>query len=421
MYTPPCSVIDSGHLTSIAVKAKTRGSRKCSGLLASLGAAAFLCVSQAAMAATAPSLGSESTYGIVSETYTNTVSGTTINGTSSQPAVCYTTGPSVAPTITGTTVTPCPAATGTDQDAALADLNSQVCTSIGSAVALDTYSVGGGTPGVFPPGCYSSTGAMSVTTGTTVTLSGAGVYIFRPGGALDPADNSHVVTEGGACANNVFWTPIGATTIGANSSFVGNVFRGSAAGLSITLGSTVNFEGRALAFGSTVKTDTDTITVPNPGACAEATLPTVTVSKVSNGGVGAFSFTGTNGFTSQSITTITSGVAVAGAAQSLTAAGVSTTITETAPPAGYTLASISCTGLGSGGTATSNIPGRSVALDTAATAAGAAIACTFTNTLGAQVLPTSIPTLSEWAMILLASLMALVGLVQLRRRGGTGF
>jgi hypothetical protein len=28
---------------------------------------------------------------------------------------------------------------------------------------------------------------MSITTGATLTLSGDGVYIFRPGGALDPA------------------------------------------------------------------------------------------------------------------------------------------------------------------------------------------------------------------------------------------
>jgi hypothetical protein len=46
--------------------------------------------------------------------------------------------------------------------------------------------------------------------------------------------------------------------------------------------------------------------------------------------------------------------------------------------------------------------------------------CTFTNTY-AQVLPASIPTLSEWSMIFLATLMALVGLVQVRRRKGQRF
>ena len=108
-------------------------------------------------------------------------------------------------------------------------------------------------------------------------------------------------------------------------------------------------------------------------------LPTVTLTKVSNGGVGGFTFTGTNGWSSQTITTVTSGVGVNGATQTLTAAATSTTITETIP-AGYTLASVSCTGLGSGGTATPNLGTGALVLDAAAAAAGANIACTFTNT-----------------------------------------
>ena len=68
-----------------------------------------------------------------------------------------------------------------------------------------------------------------------------------------------------------------------------------------------------------------------------------------------------------------------GTTQTLTAAGFSTSITESAPPVGYTLTGISCTGLGSGGTATNNLVTRTVTLDAAATAAGSAIACTFTN------------------------------------------
>ena len=109
-------------------------------------------------------------------------------------------------------------------------------------------------------------------------------------------------------------------------------------------------------------------------------LPTVAVTKISNGGIGAFTFTGTNGWSSQNITTATSGVGVTGATQTLTAAGVSTDITESALPVGYTLTGISCTGLGSGGTATLNSVTRTVTLNAAATDAGSAIACTFTNT-----------------------------------------
>ena len=134
-------------------------------------------------------------------------------------------------------------------------------------MALDEISIGGGPPGEFPPGCYSTTGAMTINTGATLTLSGDGVYIFRPGGALDPAANSSVITADGACVDNVFWTPAGGTTIGANADFVGTVFRGTADGLSITLGDSALFEGRALAYGSTVTTANNTLAVPD--ACPQ--------------------------------------------------------------------------------------------------------------------------------------------------------
>lgn len=256
--------------------------------------------------ATAPNLGSESTYGIVSSTLTNTVAGSTINGD-----VCYTTGPATAPTISGATVVPCPPATGTDQGSALSNLNGQACTSIGAAVALNSVSIGGGAPGTFPPGCYSSTGAMSIATGTTVNLNGAGVYIFRPGGALNPAANSRVVGAS-VCANDVFWAPNGATTIGANATFVGNILEPQSAGaFDITIGSTVTFQGRALAFGKTVTIDTDTITVPTctpyvaPGAAVPPTLGKgFSPVSISAGGISLLTITLSNSHTT--VATLTS-------------------------------------------------------------------------------------------------------------------
>ncbi|MCR4275781.1 MAG: ice-binding family protein [Candidatus Parcubacteria bacterium] len=234
-----------------------------------LGASAPL-----ALAATAPTLGSISTYGVVSSTFTNsnTAPQTIVDG-----SVCYTTGPDIPPvTMTGA-VGACPGAAGTDQDTALngvGGLNTQACPSIGADVALDSFDTDGAgpiLPGTFPPGCYSSTGAMNITTGTTVTLDGSGVYIFRPGGALNTGDNSNVSLVNGASASNVFWAPVGATILGAyttggipptSPTFVGNIFRGVADGLSITLGHFASLLGRALAFGSTVTTDANTITVP---------------------------------------------------------------------------------------------------------------------------------------------------------------
>ena len=109
------------------------------------------------------------------------------------------------------------------------------------------------------------------------------------------------------------------------------------------------------------------------------TRTTVAVNKVSLGGTGAFGFSGNNGIASHSITTTGAGVPAAGPTYQLTTAGAQTTITEGAPPAGFALQSISCSGLGSGGTATPNLATRTVTLNAAATAAGSAIVCTFTN------------------------------------------
>ena len=236
------------------------------GWLARLGVVALLALAQcpAAFAQTAPSLGSTSPYGVVSDTFTNsnTAPQTIINGN-----VCFTTGPVTPPlTITGgAPTTPCPPVTGVDQGLALANLNGQACTFLGAgAIALDSVVIGANPPGTIPPGCYFSGGAMNVTLSTTVTLNGPGVYIFRPGGALNTGDNSSVILAGGACASDVFWAPVGATTLGANAApsltptFVGNIL--DAAG--ITIGHFANLTGRALAFGGTVTTDANTITVP---------------------------------------------------------------------------------------------------------------------------------------------------------------
>ena len=223
------------------------------------------------LAATAPPLGTTSTFGVVSGTFTNsnTAPQTIINGD-----VCFTTGPVTPPlTITGVTTTPCAPQAGLDQNAAVANLNGQPCTFLGAgAIALDALIVGANPPGVIPPGCYFNGGAMSLTANTTVTLNGAGVYVFRAGGALTTGANSTVVLAGGACASDVFWAPVGATTLGANAAlsptptFSGNIL--DAAG--ITIGHFANLTGRALAFGGTVTTDAVTITVPT---CLTSTLP----------------------------------------------------------------------------------------------------------------------------------------------------
>ncbi|MGQ3892890.1 beta strand repeat-containing protein, partial [Legionella sp. CNM-4043-24] len=108
------------------------------------------------------------------------------------------------------------------------------------------------------------------------------------------------------------------------------------------------------------------------------TKPTMRVRKRSTGGVATFNFTGTNGYSAEGITTVTPGTIRAGTTQTLTSTGVATTITEAAV-AGFTLTDISCSGLGTGGTATVNLGSRQVTLNAAAVAEDANITCTFTN------------------------------------------
>jgi hypothetical protein len=144
--------------------------------------------------------------------------------------------------------------------------------------------------------------------------------------------------------------------------------------------------GSSGSFGAFVAaTRVGTILATNIKAGADITctftnakLPTVTLTKISNGGVGGFTFTGTNGWASQTITTATAGTGVAGAAQTLTAAGAATTITETAV-AGYAMTGVTCTGTGGGTQPTVNLSTRTIDFTAAQTAAGSTIACTVTN------------------------------------------
>lgn len=352
---------------------------------------ALLLLATPVLSQTAPDLGSTSSFGIVSETFSNN-GATLVDGD-----VCFTTG--TAPTVTdgSSVVTPCPEQTGIDQNDARAELDAQECESIGAAVALNEVSIDGGPPGEFPPGCYSSTGAMSITTGTTVTLSGDGVYIFRPDGALDAAADSSVVTADGACTDNVFWTPTGGTTIGANAAFVGTVFRGTAAGLSITLGDSASLEGRALAFGSTVTTDNNAIAVPKACEEQEAGTGTIVVEKQTNpeGSLQSFAFAG------DAVGSLTDGEQIV--VDNLAAGNYSSTESV---PEGWELADIVCSDDDSTGdisTATANF-----VLD-----AGETVTCTFTNSLVAGAF--GIPVFSLGGMALLVLMMVTIAAVSLRR------
>ena len=241
-----------------------------------------------------------------------------------------------------------------------------------------------GTSGAF------GAGPLTVAIGTTVqfqlaisnagpgTVSGAGVSDAIPANFSAPAIVSATAAGGAAgCTTGAF-------------SLVGNALSGTVTTLPSGASCTLVVQAIASTNGNGI-VNTATIVAPDGISDANAAndsssvitniraLPTVQISKTTLGGVGTFTFAGDNGYAGDSITTVTAGTPVAGATRSLAAAGVATTITEAAPPAGYALTAISCSGLGSG-SAGIDIANRRVTLDVAATAPGAAITCTFTNT-----------------------------------------
>ena len=187
----------------------------------------------------------------------------------------------------------------------------------------------------------------------TITTITSGVGVAGATQTLTAASTSTDITE----------------TVPAGYSLASATCSGIGAGSATLAGNVLTLNAAATAPGNTV-------------ACTftNTRLPTITLTKISNGAVGPFTFNGDNGFgAAQTITTVTSGVGVAGATRTLAAASTVTTITETIP-AGYVLASATCSGMGGGGTATPNLGTGALVLNAAATAAGSVIACTFTNT-----------------------------------------
>jgi uncharacterized repeat protein (TIGR01451 family) len=110
--------------------------------------------------------------------------------------------------------------------------------------------------------------------------------------------------------------------------------------------------------------------------------PLVSVYKTSIGGVGSFTFTGTNGLptSATTITTTTAGIATTTAALTevaLTAKNVAFSITEGAS-GNFVMTGASCTGLQ--GTDTATLVGNTLTIPSTSNVDGARIVCTYTNT-----------------------------------------
>jgi len=281
------------------------------------------------------------------------------------------------------------------------------------------------------PGVYCSASSMGLT--GTLTLDAQGnpnaVFIFQIGSTLTTASNSSVRLINGAQSCNVFWQIGSSATLGTDTTFIGNML----ALTSITLTTGASVDGRALARNGAVTLDSNAVTVP---ACSLSPAPiTPTLGKAFSpattnaGAVSTLTITLSNPDTAPAILatpltdTLPSGLVIA------TPPNVGTTCGGGPPPVAV-----------AGGSTVTLPAGRSIPANGSCTLTvdvTAAIGGSYTDTLLANALMTSngnnagpavatltvipplaaasIPTLSEWAMIMLAGLLVLFGVAGIRR------
>jgi hypothetical protein len=172
------------------------------------------------------------------------------------------------------------------------------------------------TPGIH---CFGAGTPADLSTGGTVTLNGAGTYIFRVGSALTANTGSNIILTGGANACNVFWQ-VGSSATLNGVTFPGNVV----AQASVNLGTGMNLTGRALARTASVTlAGSNTVggcsNPPPPPVCptitlSPASLPNGTLAVAYNqtisasGGVAPHTFTVTSGALPTGLTLTPGGV-----------------------------------------------------------------------------------------------------------------
>jgi hypothetical protein len=131
----------------------------------------------------------------------------------------------------------------------------------------------GGTPGeacpgtgafggkTLTPGVYTCAVDISIGTATTLTLSGAGVYVIKTTGGLIQAASTSVNLTNGALPQNVFWQVAGVVSIESSAHMEGVIL--SASNISLLTSATV--KGRlygGTGAGTTVAMDSNTVTQP---------------------------------------------------------------------------------------------------------------------------------------------------------------
>ncbi len=237
-------------------------SKVSSGLLA-LGM--FASLVSPASAATAPSLGSASSFGVLAgSTITNTGSTVITGSLGLSPGTSVTGFPPGSVSGSQQVTTAQALQAQNDLSAAYSAVGSQS----GSTVSGD---LGGQT---LTAGVYVSASSLGLT--GTLILDGQGdanaVFIMRAGSSLTTASASNVILTNGAQACNVFWEVGSSATLGTNSHLAGSVLAQS----SITLNTGASVSGRVLARTGAVTLDSNTVSVPNCTVAVAYPTPYVT-------------------------------------------------------------------------------------------------------------------------------------------------
>jgi hypothetical protein len=212
--------------------------------------------SMAALASTAPGLGTAASYAILAgTTVTNTGSSVIAGDIGISPGSACTGFP--APCTGGGPGTLSGAIHAGDAQALQAESDLTAAYGVAASSPCNFNKTGVNLGGqTLTPGTYCQTTAPTLT--GTLTLSGNGVFIFQIGSTLITAPGATVAFINGAQPCNVFWQVSSSATLDTTTTFVGTIM----ALTSISLNNGVTLAGRALARNGQVSLINDRITVP---------------------------------------------------------------------------------------------------------------------------------------------------------------
>ena len=390
-------------------------------LLVGVGVAALLCDPSATFAQTAPSLGQATSFGVLANSaVTNTGPSVIAGDLGISPGNASSVTGFPPGQVIGSLHFADAVALGAQNDVTTAynDLAGQACD---ATISADL----GGTTLV--PGVYCSGSTMGLT--GTLTLDAQGdpdaVFVFKIGSSLTTASGASVSVINGGQHCNVFWQIGASATLGTGTTFVGNIL--ALASITLTTGASV--DGRALARTGAVTLDNTAVSVcslagTTPTLGKAFSPPTI----LAAGGVSTLTITLNNPdvaaatLTAPLVDTLPSGMVIAATPNVGTTCGgvgapvaVAGASTVTLPAGGTIPASGSCT-------VTVDVTTTVVGPHANVLPAGALVTTTGTNATAAGAIltvgplgPASIPTLSEWVMIMLAALLVLFGVARIRR------